>query len=62
MVEILRSNQHIIRGDLNYNFFPSEIWGEKARKDPLPNFFKAFNEDHNMVDITTENGANLTKQ
>ena len=48
---ILNLNNPILAGDLNLTLNNSEVWGEKARLDPLGPFFTNLFSSHQLVDI-----------
>ena len=48
---LLNLNNLILAGDLNLTLNNSEVWGEKARLDPLGPFFTNLFSSHQLVDI-----------
>ena len=47
----LNCSKIILGGDLNFSLGLTEIWGDKARRDCLSDFFGKFLDDHGFVDI-----------
>ena len=47
----LNCSKIILGGDLNFSLGLTEIWGDKARRDCLSNFFGKLLDDHGFVDI-----------
>ena len=47
----LKCNNLILGGDLNFSMGLSEIWGIRARLDPLSNFFTKWPENYGLVDV-----------
>ena len=41
----------ILGGDLNFSFGFSEIWGNRARLDPLSDFFTKSLENYDLVNV-----------
>ena len=50
-VDGLKCNHLILGGELNFTLGLSEIWGSRARSDPLSAFFSKSLEDFGLVDV-----------
>ena len=50
-IDISRKENLIIGGDLNFTLGAHEIWGPKARTDPLALFFSNLLQNMNLIDL-----------
>ena len=50
-LDCLKCEKLILEGDLNFSLGLSEIWGIRARLDPLSDFFTKSLEDFGLVDV-----------
>ena len=50
-LDCLKCEKLILGGDLNFSIGLSEIWGNRARMDPLSDFFSKSMENYGLVDI-----------
>jgi hypothetical protein len=48
---LLATKNLILAGDLNFTVSASEVWGSKARLDPMAEYFKGIFQDYGLVDI-----------
>eukprot|EP00253_Pinus_taeda_P013872 PITA_13872 len=51
--ELFLADHLILGGDLNFSIGHAESWGHRAQRDPLSDYFSAFLDSHQLIDIPT---------